>query len=71
MALPLTKGHFQALALDLWCLAPAFNMGFSILPPPATIPTEALASELTSITRPLGNLMEVLPASALWARMTA
>ena len=39
IATPRTLGHSLRLALYLWYATPAFRMGLSMRPPPATMPT--------------------------------
>jgi hypothetical protein len=62
---PLTLGQLCLLALYLKYALPAFNIGLSIRPPPATIPIMARFVDFIVFLAPDGNLTFVLLASGL------
>ena len=66
IATPLTRGQQFLLALYLWYALPAFNIGLSTLPPPATIPITALLNDGTDFLIPEGSLILVTFVSWLW-----
>src|SRR3989338_616924 len=57
---PETTGQSAALALDLKYRVPAFNNGFSILPPPATMPIDALQFSLNIFSFFDGSMILIL-----------
>lgn len=63
MATPRVLGQLFLFDLALKKALPAFSNGLSILPPPATIPTVALALPEIVFLLPLGNLILVLLSS--------
>jgi len=65
MATPLTLGQTFLFLEYLWNWFPAFKIGLSVLPPPAAIPTVALACPGTVFLTPEGNLiLDLEPSSA-------
>jgi len=64
LATPLILGQFYNLALCLWKETPAFKIGFSVLPPPAMIPTMALTDPFKVFLDPDGNLTLVFDPSS-------
>ena len=62
---PLTLGQLCLLALYLKYALPAFSIGLSIRPPPATIPIMARFVDFIVFFAPDGNLTFVLFASGL------
>jgi hypothetical protein len=65
MHTPLTLGQLCLLALYFQYALPAFNIGLSIRPPPATIPIIARFVDLMVFLAPDGNFTFVLLASGL------
>ena len=54
ISIRITLGQQFLLALYLWQALPAFSMGLSILPPPATMPTMARLAEGITFLVPEG-----------------
>jgi hypothetical protein len=65
MQTPLTFGHTCFLALYFQYALPAFNIGLSIRPPPATMPIIARLNDDIVFLAPDGILTFVLCASGL------
>merc|ERR1711921_41080 len=71
IATPRTFGQEFLLALYLKYARPAFSIGLSIRPPPATIPTMARLLEAMVFFEPEGNLTFDRLMSGLWEMMVA
>ena len=60
-----TFGHEFRLALNLWKARPAFSMGLSIRPPPATMPIAARAFDVSVFFWPDGMRTRTLLAPSM------
>ena len=69
IATPLTLGQTFLFLEYLWNWFPAFKIGLSVLCPPATNPTMALASPAMVFLAPEGSLILVLERSSLCPMM--
>merc|ERR1711921_22319 len=67
IATPRTFGQLFLLTLYLWKARPAFKMGLSIRPPPATIPIIARLADGRTFLAPEGNFTLVFLVSGLCA----
>merc|ERR1712055_535754 len=67
IATPRTLGQLFLFTRYLWKARPAFRIGLSILPPPATIPIIARFADGRTFLAPEGNLTLVFLVSGLCA----
>ena len=71
IATPRTLGHSLRFTRYLWYARPALSMGLSVRPPPATMPTIALQTDLTLFLPPDGRRSFVVPFSSSCVTTTA